>query len=604
MLFKIEAVPCRTIKDIERLDSLYKEGESGDRIENAKGVPYVALWNQKNDIEKPGVDQDGVLAIAFLTYYKRGLPINNRKWIKFNQNFFDGLCRKENILSILYKKSETEPFCVTFVFPQQGRVLSVAPWYKSGAINKKIVANYYKAIEEQVGIFRDEEDEKEKEALKERRKSYPLLNRIDSYQSKKREENDDIELFYDSLTKEKCIQTDMDYDSLKRIEVATVSYFTEGVEKQLFNSAQRGEISEADFLEHVERYLNKNWKTVTHNDRQHIKEKVRSAVYGYYVLDPLIDDENISDIQVMTPDKIRVKVGGNRYTSNLNFLSMRDYRRFIEGVADRNHIDLYKRPQAIFTDKFSSDKFILRFDITTELVNSVTYPYIHARKIPKKKRTMQDLMDLDMLPKKVADYLIEKVKYSPGILFCGKGASGKTSLFSTMIDYIPFNKSGIVLQESEEIFTNVHPHIKFQHILYAEQSPTGKEIGLKELTKAALVSDEDYIMIGEIKGGEALYGLNAAATGHQFMASLHSYSSQSAIDKMTDYIMYESSYDQATAKYMLKNIEVIVFMKNFKVEEISEVVGWDHEKKDLVYKVVYSRDPEDYLEKKKLGLLE
>ena len=275
----------------------------------------------------------------------------------------------------------------------------------------------------------------------------------------------------------------------------------------------------------------------------------------------------------------------------------------MEGVAIRNRLNFDTRPQCIFSDNTSSDKFRLRFDVTTEIVNSVPHPYLHIRKIPKKKRTLEELIDLGMMPKYVADYLVEKVKES-SMLFCGKGASGKTTALSTFIDYIPFDKAGVVLQESEELFSDVHPELQFQHVLLAEHSPTGEDIGLKELTRAALVSDEDYIIIGEMKGGECLYAINAAATGHQFMGTIHSPDSQSAIDKMADYIMYESKYSKEQAEYMLKEVKVIVFMKDFAVQEISEVVGWDYEKKHLIYKLIYIRDPEEYLQKKEKEKIE
>ena len=86
-----------------------------------------------------------------------------------------------------------------------------------------------------------------------------------------------------------------------------------------------------------------------------------------------------------------------------------------------------------------------------------------------------------------------------------------------------------------------------------------------------------------------MYFLNAAATGHRCWCSVHSASSKDAVGKLADYVMYESKYDKAQAMYMLKELDTIVFMDHFKVTEISEIVGWDNEKQDLIYRTVYKK---------------
>ena len=59
------------------------------------------------------------------------------------------------------------------------------------------------------------------------------------------------------------------------------------------------------------------------------------------------------------------------------------------------------------------------------------------------------------------------------------------------------------------------------------------------------------------------------------------------MNKLADYVKYESDYSKEDALKMLQSMEVVVFMKNFKVAEIAEVVGWDDEKKDLKYNLIY-----------------
>ena len=186
---------------------------------------------------------------------------------------------------------------------------------------------------------------------------------------------------------------------------------------------------------------------------------------------------------------------------------------------------------------------------------------------------------------KTKEFLIEEAKTSTGILFTGKGASGKTTLMNAMIEEIPHDKSVMVIQENEELFTVSHPETMFQHIVTSRGE--GKiQYDLSDLARNGLLVDLDYFIIGEIKGGEALYFLNAAYTGHRCWASVHGVNSTEAMDKLADYIKYESDYTKEDALRMLRGIKLVVFMSDFKVREISKVVGWDDEKKNLKYERV------------------
>jgi pilus assembly protein CpaF len=143
----------------------------------------------------------------------------------------------------------------------------------------------------------------------------------------------------------------------------------------------------------------------------------------------------------------------------------------------------------------------------------------------------------------------------------------------------------MVIQENEELFSDIHPDLMFCHVV--TNRGEGKiNYELQDLARGGLLADLDYFIIGEIKGAEALYFLNAAYTGHKCWASVHGISSTEAMDKLADYVKYASDYSKEDALRMLHNIDTVVFMKDFKVAEISEIVGWDEEAHNLKYKRV------------------
>ncbi len=303
---------------------------------------------------------------------------------------------------------------------------------------------------------------------------------------------------------------------------------------------------------------------------QMVREDGFTYFTGYHVLDPLIKDKDISDIKIISFDKIRVKRLGKREDCAIRFQSPQELKQFTEFVAAKNQVSI-SRVHAMqgFTDKSSNKDFILRFNISQSIINSVDTPYIHIRKIPKEKPSLKDLQEMGMLSKEHADYLKKRMKQGY-LLIAGKGASGKTTLLNALLDEIPRDKSVLVIQENEELFSRVHPDMMFQHVL--EQKGESKiSYGLKELSINALLIDLDYIVIGEIKGGEALYFLNAAYTGHLGLATVHGQDGEAALYKLADYVKYEADYSQEEIKKMLGCISTVCYMKDFKLHTITEV---------------------------------
>ena len=361
---------------------------------------------------------------------------------------------------------------------------------------------------------------------------------------------------------------------------AIVEHYTV-VDKRSLQMVQKGLISKEDFLAQVKDFLVKN-KGLNKSELEETISAFKKYIWGYHIIDDLIFDETVSDIKIMNWDNIRIKRLGKRESTNLKFADKEDYLSFVNYVATKNKTNISDiNAIQTFTDKYTNPNFILRFDIMTGFITSTELPYVHIRKIPKNKYTLDDLCNLGMFDANTKEFFRKAAVEASGILFTGKGASGKTTMMNAMIEEIPDDKSGLVIQENEELFSS-HPELMFQHIV-VNRGESKIQYDLSELARNGLLVDLDYFIIGEIKGGEALYMLNASYTGHQCWASVHGNNSQEAMNKLADYIKYESDYSRTECLKMLHNIRYVVFMKDFKVAEISEVVGWDETKQDLKY---------------------
>lgn len=228
---------------------------------------------------------------------------------------------------------------------------------------------------------------------------------------------DDKALTWNAKLFESTKRTHCNAERFEAIFKETMTYITT-TEHHMYMDIQKGLTTEREFMAWLRSYFNRTYPEMRNdNDFSIMYERLHTAVFQYYVLQPLIDHDDTSDIKVCAPDDIRVRVKGKAYKSTCNFLSVNDLYQFIEGLALRNGLD-FSHPEITFTD--SHDKhYILRFLISAPAVNAVDYPYLHIRKVPKDKPGFDKLIKDEMLTPMVVEYLKDRIKTSKGIVISG-----------------------------------------------------------------------------------------------------------------------------------------------------------------------------------------
>ena len=374
-----------------------------------------------------------------------------------------------------------------------------------------------------------------------------------------------------------------------RNAVRNITEYYASQEASTVNKMYRGQISKADFLEHVRQYI----IHVLRAEERYVPlilEEFSKYIWGYRVIADLISDPSISDIRIMAYDNIRVKRNGRRESTQVRFDSPEDLEYFADYCATKcAHSLSVVNAVDSWTDREGDPDFILRFNVSTPFVNSARTPYIHIRKIPKTKTTVKQLIAKGFMTAQMAAYLKQKASGDGGMIWCGKGGSGKTTGMNAFLDEIPADKSCLVIQENEELFSHVHPEMMFQHIV--TNHGDGKvSYQLEDLARNGLLMDLDYFVIGEIKGREALYFLNASYTGHRCWASLHAMSAKEAMTKLADYAKYAGSYTREQVLEMFQDLRTVIFLKDFRIREITQIEGFDEKEKNLIYKTVYDEN--------------
>lgn len=462
--------------------------------------------------------------------------------------------------------------------------------YQSGNLQIPDEIKNFSYTEEEE-IIHDKEYAKQCEVFKQNTKNKPFLNQIDKYVPRKLPRPEDhMDFIYDLKTSDMQTDTILPYEEYIEI-FKEVMIFVNGVEYYHFISVIQGEESEEEFMSFLEDYINSEYvetRRMTKEDVPKLLEKLHKALFQLYVIQDLIDDPQVTDIKITAPDSIRARIHGKAYMSNITFIDEYDYKRFVNGIAIKNGIS-QDVPEQTFTDT-RDENYILRLSLTAQYVNSVPWPYLHVRKVDRKKPLAKELMGYGMLNEKTRDYLLDCGKNSRGVVFTGPPGSGKTVCLNWFLEEAYEQSAEIlVIQENDELFA-YRKGVMFQHVvLYAEDNQM--PVNLEQLGQLALVAGANVFIIGEAKGAEICSAITLSNSGCRTAITIHSPSSTETINKMADLAMRGYAKDIDQAKRMLQSFQTIVYLEDFKIREISEITGYDEEKHDMTYNYIY-RDEE------------
>ena len=353
--------------------------------------------------------------------------------------------------------------------------------------------------------------------------------------------------------------------------------------------------TEQDFLEmmnRAKRFLVQNYYGLKDDEQRKILEMFQSAVFGYYVLTPLLDAVDVSDIKVLAWNRVVCKASGNRYETNVSFLSEQDYNDWYERLQKIHRIKNNIHNAATYcTDRKCDDSYYLRIDWQNRRLVSTDDNNIHIRKIPTKKYSWDYLKEAGMVNDEMIEYFKDRINNKYGFLISGAGGSGKTSLLNKLLDWIPFNESVLISQESDELYSTVHPQMQFEHTMTLEQGQESATYSLEDELRLGLLQDIDNFVIGEIKGAEALYVFTTALnTGARFLGTIHSNDAASSVTRLAQCARYKSDYPMETLEEMLTVVPfVLVHMSHFGIREILEIEGYDYEYQRLKFRKVYKK---------------
>ena len=336
------------------------------------------------------------------------------------------------------------------------------------------------------------------------------------------------------------------------------------------------ELSDDELFDSVSRLvIEKTGSTGMSIDKQvGITESVYSSIRGFGVLDMIMKDDSVTEVMINGYDSIWIEKNGmlkkleNRFESEVH---LEDTIQRIVAMAGRE----VNQASPIVDTRLPDGS---RVNVVLPPV-SVDGPVVTIRKFSVSRMTMDELVRIGSVTEEAAEMLRSFVKAGYNIFISGGTGSGKTTFLNALSDFIPENERVITIEDSAELQIAGVKNLVRLETRNANTSGSGA-VSMRELIKSSLRMRPERIIVGEVRGAEALDMLTAMNTGHDGSLSTgHANSAEDMMSRLETMVLSGSELPLAAVRSQIASaIDIVVHLSRMrdhsrKVTEISEITG-------------------------------
>ena len=309
-------------------------------------------------------------------------------------------------------------------------------------------------------------------------------------------------------------------------------------------------------------------------DKERLRYILFNSIRGYDVLQELLDDQNITEIMINGPDDIFIERNGLLEKSEIHFSSPEKLQDIIQQIV--SEVNRRVNEASPIADARLYDGSRVNIVLNPVALNG---PAVTIRKFPDTPLSMNDLIQFGTLTHETADFLHLLVLSGYNIFVCGGTGSGKTTFLNVLSDFIPSSERVITIEDSAELQLHIPNIVKLE----ARQANTdGKnEITIRDLIRSSLRMRPNRIIVGEIRGAEALDMLTAFNTGHDgSMSTGHGNSPRDMLRRIETMVLMGVDMPVSSIKGQIASaIDIIVFLGRMRdhsrrVLEITEIADF------------------------------
>ncbi len=315
---------------------------------------------------------------------------------------------------------------------------------------------------------------------------------------------------------------------------------------------------------------------LTRVDRLRLFEAIAAEILGLGPLEPLLRDDNVTEIMVNGPKQVYVEQNGKLFKTDIRFKDDDHVMRVIDRIISplgRRCDESSPMVDARLPDGSRVNAIIPPL--------SLIGPVLTIRKFSKTPFTEHDLIRFGTLTPEMVEFLKACVQVRMNMVVSGGTGSGKTTLLNVLSSFIPNDERIVTIEDAAEL------QLRQEHVVTLESKPANIEgkgrITIRDLVANALRMRPDRIIVGECRSGEALDMLQAMNTGHDgSLTTCHSNSPRDTLARLETMVLMAGMDlpHRAIREQIAKAIQLVVHQSRMKdgtrkVVNISEVQGME-----------------------------
>jgi len=339
---------------------------------------------------------------------------------------------------------------------------------------------------------------------------------------------------------------------------------------------------------------------LTGADRERLVTEVQNEVFGLGPLEPLLKDSRISDILVNSHDRVYVERFGKLEKTDVRF---RDDAHLLQ-IIDRIVSQVGRRIDegSPMVDARLADGSRVNAIIAPLALDG---PVLSIRRFGTNPLTMKNLIENGSLPAEIAEVLEACVQCRLNLLISGGTGSGKTTLLNCLSNFIPRSERILTIEDSAEL------KLQQDHVVRLETRPPNIEgsgtVTQRDLVRNALRMRPDRIVLGEVRGGEALDMIQAMNTGHDgSLSTIHANTARDALSRVETMMLMAGINLPARAlrEQVSSALDLIIQQSRLsdgsrKVTEVAEVTGLEGDV--ITTQMIYRFEQKDVKDGKVIG---
>jgi pilus assembly protein CpaF len=326
----------------------------------------------------------------------------------------------------------------------------------------------------------------------------------------------------------------------------------------------------------ISEILDEEGRLLTDADRARLIEEIKNELLGLGPLEPLLWDDEITDILVNGPSQVYVERGGKLYLTDVSFQDDQHLMLIIDRIVSQvgRRVD----EASPMVDARLPDGSRINAIIPPLALDG---PALSIRRFGKRRYSVDDLVAKDSITPDMVEFVRAIIRARLNVLVCGGTGSGKTTMLNCISAFIPVDERVVTIEDSAELV------LQQPHVVRLETRPPnveGKgEVTARELVRNTLRMRPDRIIVGEVRGSEVFDMLQAMSTGHDgSLCTIHANTPRDSMGRLEMMMLLAgwSIPQRAMRQQIASALNVIVHVSRLsdgtrKVMRISELVGME-----------------------------